>query len=174
MKDHNIINSRDNDDRMGDIAQQQDDANVMSLANSIPVFVHRFTSRSRRLIICNDVEGAKRTIRRVDAEHTVDVIFDHPRWSTYWLTIGRRSSICEYCPVVPRKRPLTSNHASTPGFAVGILIVDSVGETSTASIRQLDRFSAESSIVIQNWLRFSSFPCVAWRLSNLKKVSTNR
>ena len=68
-------------DGMGDIAEQQDD--IMSLANSIPVLVHWFMSR--RLIICNDFEGAKRTngeavtTRRVEVEHTVDVIFDHPR-----------------------------------------------------------------------------------------------
>ena len=101
---------------MGDIAQQQGD--VMS-ENSIPVVAYWFTS-IRRLIICNDVECAKRTTRPVAVDHTVDVIFDHPQWPTYWLIIGRRrSSICECCP----DKETIDVGSSTPGFAVGTLIV---------------------------------------------------
>ena len=128
---------------MGDIAEQQND--IMSLANSIPVVVHWFMSR--RLIICNDFEGAKRTngeavtTRRDEVEHTVDVIFDHPRWPTYWLTIGRRRSpICEFCSVVPTKRLLTSDHLRRESLFTDWSSKFSVGKASTASIRQLDRY----------------------------------
>ena len=139
-------------DGMGDIAEQQDD--IMSLANSIPVLVHWFMSR--RLIICNDFEGAKRTngeavtTRRDEVEHTVDVIFDHPRWPTYWLTIGRRRSpICEFCSVVPTKRLLTSDHLRRES-----LFTDwSSTRSGKHQLRRSDNSTATSSADVPRWAR---------------------
>ena len=125
---------------------------VMSLANSIPAVVHWFTSR--RLIICNDVEGAKRTdgedvtTRHVEVEHTVDVIFDHPRWPTYWVIIGRRrSSICEFCPVAPTKET-TDVGSSTSGFAVHCW---SSTRSGKHQLRRSDILTATSSADVPRW-----------------------
>ena len=128
---------------MGDIAQQQGD--VMS-ENSIPVVAYWFTS-IRCLIICNDVECAKSTTRRVEVDHTVDVIFDHPQWPTYWLIIGRGpSSIFECCP----DKETIDVGSSTPGFAVGTLIVSRPGKHQ---LRWLDNLIATSSADVPHWAR---------------------
>ena len=84
------------------------------------------------------------------AEHTVDVIFNHPRWPIYWVIVGRRrSSICEFCPVVPTKET-TDVGSSTPGFAVHCW---SSTRSGKHQLRRSDNSTATSSADVPRWAR---------------------
>ena len=101
--------------------------------------IYSFLSRDDSLWVC------------VQVEHTVNVFLNDSRLPDWWSTIGIVSFV-NLCWLLSRQR---DQWRHLRRFAVGSTIVDLVGETSTASIGQLGRYTRGCAAHV--WARYDRY-----------------